>query len=805
MGIKCPKCHFENPDDTLYCGKCATPLPPPEEILASPTKTLETPVKELTRGTTFAGRYEFIEELGKGGMGRVYKVFDKKIKEEVAVKILKPEIASDETTIERFSNELKLARKIIHKNVGRMYELMEDEGTHYITMEYVAGEDLKSFIRRAGQLTVDKAVSITRQVCEGLAEAHKLGVVHRDLKPGNIMIDKEGNARIMDFGIARSLKGEGITTEGVVVGTPEYMSPEQVDGKEADHRSDIYSLGIILYEMLTGRVPFEGDTSFSVALKHKTEMPKDPCELNAQIPESISHLILRCMQKKREDRYQSVKEILDELKHIKAEKAGIRKKVKLSKLLSFLKWRKTKKPSRVKNKILRYSLRVLEFLLIFYGIISLVGLANDAIYRGKIEKIQVEHDTFYKNFFPVQKDWLPEEWDTWNCNSCNGYKKIFPYTLDDEGNRIVEGEYQKTDYVKEFMGNPDIEKFNKIINLEYENIQDLKNFLEDYSMYFKLNDFFEAIKCTSLNPLQMIKNDQRFNSTFVIRYTRLITLLARVDFLEGNYEQGFIKIRNAMTFILDLSISSHSLIEFMIAAAGFRILCMELIPAFLSDEVDCNDTNIKKIEKLILLIQEELKPESIFYKEYLYIGNFYSFWMKYVSYYIYEKLIYFRDGFSVYRSVYKGTEFYKDLLEGLKYIRNIRDKSVYMKDYYEKNAPKLHLLLPNLSTNPFRFNLARVFGKLVLVTLYSKKYGLDSHEFSEFKGTDVFINELSGKKFEIISEGEDVYIVLDENYKLNIKQIDYGKGYKQILQSFRYFNLESMKQLSLMFYSFEME
>ncbi|UCE41234.1 MAG: protein kinase [Candidatus Aminicenantes bacterium] len=310
--MKCPKCQHENPANTSYCGNCGMPLLSPDKIPLAKTLTLETPILELERGGLFAERYEIIEELGKGGMGRVYRVLDTKINEEVALKLIKPEIA-DSKTIERFGNELKMARKISHKNVCRMYHLSEESGTHYITMEYVPGETLKGMIRMTKQLSMGTAVSTAKQICEGLNEAHRLGVVHRDLKPQNIMIDKQGNARIMDFGIARSLESEGTTRPGIIIGTPEYMSPEQTESREVDQRSDIYSLGIILFEMLTGRIPFEGETPISVAMKQKSEKPPDPAKFNPQIPEDLSHIILTCLEKDREKRYQSAEKLLADL------------------------------------------------------------------------------------------------------------------------------------------------------------------------------------------------------------------------------------------------------------------------------------------------------------------------------------------------------------------------------------------------------------------------------------------------------------------------------------------------------------
>ena len=315
MATKCHKCNSDNLDDSVFRAKCGAQIKE-TKVKSFPTQTIEAPREELTTGSTFAGRYQIIEELGQGGMGKVYKAHDTEIKEKIALKLIKPEISADKKTIERFQNELKFARKIGHRNVCRMYDLNKEEGAYYITMEYVSGEDLKSFIRRVGQLPSGKAISIAKQVSEGLEEAHRLGVIHRDLKPSNIMIDRDGNARIMDFGIARSTEGKGITGAGVMIGTPEYMPPEQAEAKEVDQRSDIYSLGVILYEMVTGRVPFEGDTALSIAMKHKSEVPKNPKEFNTQLSDDLCHVILRCLEKDKAKRYQSAREVRSDLINI---------------------------------------------------------------------------------------------------------------------------------------------------------------------------------------------------------------------------------------------------------------------------------------------------------------------------------------------------------------------------------------------------------------------------------------------------------------------------------------------------------
>jgi serine/threonine protein kinase len=253
-------------------------------------------------------RYEILAAAGHGSMGNVYKARDRETGETVALKLLKPEIASDQVMMERFKNELLFARKITHKNVCRVYEFNRLGGIAYTSMEFVEGESLRSVLNRFGGLPQRKTTDLALQICSGLKEAHAQGIVHRDLKPENVMIDAQGNVKIMDFGIARSMEA-GTRLTGSMVGTPAYMAPEQVAGKPLDYRTDIYSLGLMLYEMFTGAPAFRADNPVAVALKQMREDPVPPREVEPNVPVFAERVILKCLEKEPERRFQSVADL----------------------------------------------------------------------------------------------------------------------------------------------------------------------------------------------------------------------------------------------------------------------------------------------------------------------------------------------------------------------------------------------------------------------------------------------------------------------------------------------------------------
>ncbi len=338
----CSGCNAVNPDDLKFCGQCgrslaadnaATLFLDTSAATVAPTPRPQTGAGAMTTmgagGTTwnsgaqafhlatetvFANRYRIECLLGEGGMGAVYKALDLELDRTVALKLVRPDLASPQA-MQRFKQELLLSSRISHKNILRIHDLSDFGGVKYITMAFVEGQDLADLIDREGRLPLPRALKFARQLCAALEAAHGEDVVHRDLKPQNILVDHADNLFVLDFGLAKSLEAEvtKMTRTGQIMGTPRYMSPEQVEAKEVDHRSDLYSLGLILYEIFTGQVPFRGESAMQLMYQRMTEHPADPRTGCPDLPEYIAGIILKCLEKDPDRRYQNAREILQDL------------------------------------------------------------------------------------------------------------------------------------------------------------------------------------------------------------------------------------------------------------------------------------------------------------------------------------------------------------------------------------------------------------------------------------------------------------------------------------------------------------
>jgi eukaryotic-like serine/threonine-protein kinase len=270
-------------------------------------------VSFLEAGDVLGGRYEILKLLGEGGMGAVYKAMDRELNRSVALKVIRPELASNPAILARFKQELLLAHQVTHKNVIRIYDLGDADGMKFITMEFVEGEDLRALLHKKKKLSAEEAVEIIEQACRALEAAHGVGVIHRDLKPQNIMRDHHGRVLVMDFGLARTLGGDGMTRTGALVGTMEYMSPEQALAKDLDQRSDLFTLGLILYEMLTGVTPFHAESAVASLIKRNSERAIPVSDHDGKIPRALSNIVSKCLERDPNLRYQSAAELLRDL------------------------------------------------------------------------------------------------------------------------------------------------------------------------------------------------------------------------------------------------------------------------------------------------------------------------------------------------------------------------------------------------------------------------------------------------------------------------------------------------------------
>ncbi len=283
--------------------------------IAAMTGTVASAVQAggITPGQRFAVRYEVKEVLGVGGMGMVFKAVDSELGEVIAIKTLKQEMLdSDPSALERFKSEIRLARRISHRNVVRTHDLGEFSGVYFITMEYVEGTTLKELVKTRGRLPIPATLTVAKQLCRALEVAHEQGVIHRDIKPQNMVVEPDGVLKVMDFGIARLVKRQsGMTEQGMVVGTPEYMAPEQLMGENIDARADIYAAGCVIYECLTGTPPITAENQFSLVAKLLEETPETPISVNSEVPQALSDLVMRTLSKKPADRPQTALELHD--------------------------------------------------------------------------------------------------------------------------------------------------------------------------------------------------------------------------------------------------------------------------------------------------------------------------------------------------------------------------------------------------------------------------------------------------------------------------------------------------------------
>jgi eukaryotic-like serine/threonine-protein kinase len=393
--MKCTQCHFDNTEDSFFCKKCGTKLPLSDEVLYFQTKTIQAHPLLFDQGNPVAGKYRIIAEIGSGGMGVVYKAEDTKLRRTVALKFLPPELSRHPEAIERFVREAHAAAVLDHPHICTIFEVGEYEDTAFIAMAYIEGQSLRE--KTAKQpLGIDEALDIAIQVAEGLEEAHNKGIIHRDIKSANIMVTEKGQAKIMDFGLAKVVGESLITKEAKTMGTVAYMSPEQARGEVVDQRTDIWSLGVVLYEMLSGQLPFQGERETSIMYSIVHEEPKPLKAIRPDVPAELERIIKRALEKRPDLRYPSAGEMLRELKNcrksLEAAELGV---LNLRSL-----WRRIRKPQVAIPAV------IIIVALVFLGLRFSSHQAKVRWARQvalpEIEKL-IEGNDCWRNLIPVYK------------------------------------------------------------------------------------------------------------------------------------------------------------------------------------------------------------------------------------------------------------------------------------------------------------------------------------------------------------------------------------------------------------------
>ena len=630
--------------------------------------------QEPKPGETFHNRYRIIKELGEGGMGKVFQAEDLKVSEIVALKILKTEKIREEDDVKRFIRELKLARKIVHKNVIRIHDLDQLDDILYISMQYIDGKTLKQMSGMGLRLTIQKTIEVLSEICEGLEAMHnhEEKIVHRDLKPQNIMMDNTGKTYILDFGIARPVCGETVTGPNQRVGTPLYMSPEQINCEKIDERTDIYQLGIIIYELVTNRHPFEGKKGKELYRHHLSVEPEPPSKYNSEVPKYLEKIILTCMAKKPGERYANVQEILMTLDNQKETiyeiPAANNNKTPSGRVERASSGPKVKSPTRPK-KYKKYGLFLLGALLSIYLIMSVISLIVDALYADKLESFYNEYNDHFETLFPISKDdYLPNDWNTKDQNAWDVYIALFPHRIDQAGERI---DYK--DHVK------DIQWFANHWKLAYakyntENMKNLESIIKASANTFNIEKFFDGISSENLSyPYYRLDDNRKPFYTVNLYYEWILLLHSRLNFLNGDFEKGLELLERLVVFGIDKFKSSPNCEEKLQAISLFKDVTIELLPHAISVKFDENDIRywyflgkLKRFQKSLLLkMLKEMNAKHLLRTMYLDFIHDIKKDDRHGSpldYYLYGKLTLWRYFFSKNKMGHDRLTYFKEVL-----------------------------------------------------------------------------------------------------------------------------------------------
>jgi serine/threonine protein kinase len=758
--MKCPKCDFLNDEQDLTCIQCGEALCFTTPIQDVTPMAADANGFTLNPGEEFGSRYQIIEQIGAGGMGKVFKALDKELQIMVVLKIINPELNNSPEAVERFKRELLLAREIIHENVIRIHDLGEINGIRYISMNYVEGQNLQELIAMAGPLSLEKVLDIIGKVCQALVTAHGKGIIHRDLKPQNVMIGKKGMVTVLDFGIARSLNQCGTTRTGIVIGTPECMAPEQIQGEKVDASTDIYSLGVMMYQMVTGRVPFMADSMQSLLFKHLHELPTPPSAVNPAVPPALERVILKCLQKKPGKRYASAEKLLRIIRRMLKRKA--RSEGRQRRLLPL------RRPLRLPPLV--FLGRLMELGILLFAGATLLGWIVDFHFGSKLQELTMEHPLYFSTRFPMDKDYLPADWPARHDNAWKTYRHVMLAQTTPRANSGRGLNFGMQNLYRTAVAPANLDAVKKAV--------------ESAGTEYLLDKMSAGIAAATLAR----KPDEALSPEFVATFSRWQALKARLALLQNDTAGGVERLRRLGCFLLDAETAAGGMMEYAQAVGQIPIFCQEYVPLALAQDIDPADKLLERIEPLLLQLLKKTDTRRSFQMAYLddlqavRREDFSENWWTGPSYFWFGRLRFLAEGKTRNQILYRTLAAESRGRNALAAVSRPTEVNGILarfrhddgKDWPRVGSTDFASLQKSIRANRALIKLALLLGRL-------QRFGINDNQVVSLLVSDLGTNDLSGEPWKIIQRADTNVIYIAERVEFAVRPIAYGSDHASVI------------------------